>query len=58
MLNVLVTNLTKFFDVISQHVHLIVGARVGLGDGRHPATHMEGFSYALRLGPWQSDYLV
>ena len=47
--------LTKFFDVIAQNVHPIVGPRVGLGDAGHLATHTEGFSYALPLGPWQSD---
>ena len=35
-----------------------MGARVGLGDDGHLATHTEGFSYALPLGRWQSDSLA
>ena len=58
VVDVLVTDLAKFFDAITQDVHLIVGARVGLGDAGHVATHIEGVSYALPLGPWQSDPLA
>ena len=52
---VLVTDFAKLFDVIAQDVHLIAGARVGLGDGGHVATHTEGFSHTLPLGLWQSE---
>ena len=52
--DVLITDLAKFFDVIAQDIHPIVGARVGLGEADHLATHTEGFSYTLPLGPWQS----
>ena len=52
VVDVLVTELTKFFDFIAQNVHPIVGARMSLGDEGHSATHIEGFSYALPLGPW------
>ena len=31
LLDVLITDLAKFFDVIGKVVHPIVGARVGLG---------------------------
>ena len=51
VLDVLITDLTKFFDIITHDVHPIVGAHVGLGDASHRATHTEGFSCALPLGP-------
>ena len=53
VVDVLITDLAKFFDVIAQDVHPIVGARVGLGEADRLATHSEGFSYTLPLGPWQ-----
>ena len=56
--DVLITDLAKFFDVIAQDIHPIVGARVGLGEADHLATHTEGFSYTLPLGPWQSHTLT
>ena len=31
--------------------HQVVDVRVGLGEGGHQATHREGFSYALPVGP-------
>ena len=31
---------------------------MGLGDAGHLATHTEGFSFALALGPWQWDTLA
>ena len=52
--DILVTDLAKLFDVIGQDNHPIVGAQVGLGDAGHLASHTEGFSCALPLGPWQS----
>ena len=55
---VLITDLAKFFDVIAQDVHSIVGARVSLGEVDHPATHTEGFSFTLPLGPWPSSALA
>ena len=58
VVDVLVTNLAKFFDVIACYVHPIVGARPGLGDESPLATHIEGVSYTLPLGPWQSDSLA
>ena len=58
VVDVLITDLAKFFDVIAQDVHPIVGARVGLGEETHLATHTEGFSYTLPLGPWQSAPLA
>ena len=58
VVGVLITDLAKFFDVIAQVVHSIVGAHVGLGEASHLATHTEGFSYALPLGPWQSSTLA
>ena len=58
VVDVLITDLAKFFDVITQDVHPIVGARVGLGEADHLATHTEGFSYTLPLGPWQSSTLA
>ena len=58
VVDVLITDLAKFFDVIAQDVHPIVGAHVGLGEASHVATHTEGFSYALPLGPWQSNTLA
>ena len=58
VVDVLITDLAKFFDVIPQDVHPIVGARVGLGEADHLATHTEGFSYTLPLGPWQSSTLA
>ena len=58
IVDVLITDLAEFFEVIAQDVHPIVGARVGLGDTSHLATHTEGFSYALPLDPWQSVTLA
>ena len=55
VVDVLITDLAKFFDVITQDVHPIVGARVGLGEA---GTHTEGFLYALPLGPWQPSTLT
>ena len=43
ILDVLITDLVKFFDVIAQDIHPIVRARVGLGEADHLATHTEGF---------------
>ena len=57
-MDVLITDLAKFFDVIAQDIHPIVGARVGLGEADHLASHTEGFSYTLPLGPWQSSTLT
>ena len=51
--DVLITDLAKFFNVIAQDVHPIVGARVGMGEVDHLATHAEGFSYTRPLGPSQ-----
>ena len=39
IVDVLITDLAKFFDVIAQDIHPIVGARVGLGEADHLATH-------------------
>ena len=58
VVDVPITDVAKFFDVIAQDVHPIVGARVGLGEADHLATHTEGFSYTLPLGPWQSSTLA
>ena len=44
--------------MIAHDVHPIVGARAGLGEADHVATHTEGFSYTLPLGPWQSSTLT
>ena len=51
VVDVLITDLAKFFDAIAQDPHLIVGARVGLANTGHLATNTEGVSYALPLGP-------
>ena len=58
VVDVLITDLAKFFDVIAEDVHPSVGTRVGLGEVGHLATHMVGFSYALPLGPWQPSTLT
>ena len=58
IVDVMIMDLAKFFDVIAQDIHPIVGARVGLGEAYHLATHTEGFSYTLPLGPWQSHTLT
>ena len=58
VVDVLITDLAKFFDMIAQDVHPIVGVRVGLGEVDHLATRTEGFSYTLPLGPWQSSTLA
>ena len=47
IVDVLIKDLAKFFDVIAQDIHPIVGARVCLGEADHLATHTEGFSYTL-----------
>ena len=52
VVDVLITDVAKFFGVIAKDVHPIIGAHVGLGEASHLATHTEGFSYALPLGPW------
>ena len=57
VVDVLITDLAKFFDVIAQDIPPIVGARVCLGEAGHLATHTEGFSYTLPLGPWQCSTL-
>ena len=41
LVDVLITDPGKFFDVIAQDVHPNVGARVGLGEAGHLATHTE-----------------
>ena len=51
VVDVLVTDLAKYFNVIGHDVHPIMGARAGLGDEGHLATYTEGFSYTLPLGP-------
>ena len=51
MVDVLVIDLAKVFDVIAQDVYPIIGARVGLADTGHLATHTDNFSYALPPGP-------
>ena len=56
--DLLVTDLAKFFDIIAQDVHPLVGACVGLRDEGHLATHTEGFSFTLPLGPRQADSLA
>ena len=62
VVDVLITDFAKFFDVIAQDVHgrmhPIVGARVSLGEDDHLATHTEGFLHTLPLGPWQSSTLA
>ena len=58
VVDVPITDLAKFFDVIARGVHPIVGAQVGVGETDHLATHAEGFSYTLPLGPWQSSTLT
>ena len=58
MVDVLITDLAKYLEVIAQEVHPIVGARVGIGKADHLATDTEGFSYTLPLGPWQSSTLT
>ena len=35
-----------------------MGARVGLVEADHLATHTKGLSYTLPLGPWQSSTLA
>ena len=55
LVDILITDLAKFFNVIAHGIHPIVGARVGQVKARHLATHLEGFSYTLPLGPWQSS---
>ena len=44
VVNVLITGLAKYFDVIAQDIDPIVGAWVGLGEDDHLATHTGGFS--------------
>ena len=58
MVDVLITDLVKFFDVIAQDIHPIVGARVGLGEADQRATHTEWFSYTVPLGPCQLSTLT
>ena len=58
VVDVLITNLATFFDVIAEDVHLIVAVRVGPGEANHLATHTEGFSYTLPWGPWPSSTLA
>ena len=58
VVDVLITDLAKYFDVIAREIHPIVGAWVGLGEADHLATHTEAFSYTLPLGPWQSSTLA
>ena len=58
VVNVMITDVAKFFNEIAQDIHPIAGAQVGLLEAHHLATHTEGFSYTLPLGPWQSSRLA
>ena len=56
-LEILITDLSKFFDVIPQDMHPVVGAWVGLGTYKELRSHTEGYSYILPLGDLQSPEL-
>ena len=56
-LEILITDLSKFFDVIPQDMHPVVGAWVGLGTYEELRSHTEGYSYILPLGDLQSPEL-
>ena len=52
-LEILITDLSKFFDVIPQDMHPVVGAWVGLGTYDELRSHTEGYRYILPLGDLQ-----
>ena len=58
IVDVLITDLAKFLDMIVQDIHPIVESQVGLGEADHLAGHTEAFSYTSALGPWQSSTLA
>ena len=57
-LEVLITDLSKFFDVIPQDMHPLVGAWIGLGTYEELRAHTEGYSYVVPLGDIQSPELL
>ena len=56
-MEVLITDLSKFFDVIPQDMHPLVGAGIGLGTYEELRAHTEGYSYVVPLGDIQSPEL-
>ena len=56
-LEVLITDLSKFFDVITQDMHALVGAWIGLGTYGELRAQTEGYSYVVPLGDIQSPEL-
>ena len=57
-LEVLITDLSKFFDVIPQDMHPLVAAWIGLGTYEELRAHTEGYSYVVPLGDIQSPELL
>ena len=51
IVDVLISNLAKYFDIIAQDVHPVVGSHLGLGTADHLSTHTEEYKYTMPLGP-------
>ena len=51
VVDVLITDLAKYFDVIAQDVHPVVSSHIGLGTKDHLFTHTEGYHYTIPLEP-------
>ena len=56
-LEVLITDLSKFFNVMPQDMHPLVGAWIGLGTYEESGAHTEGYSYLVPLWDIQSPEL-
>ena len=57
VVDVLITNLAKYFDTIAPDVHPVVGCHRGLGTKVHLFAH-EGYKYTMPLRPlhnWMLD---
>ena len=52
-----ISDLAKYFDVIAQDVHSIVGNHVGLSTTDHLCGLTEGYKYTMPLGALQSRML-
>ena len=57
MVDVIITDLAKYFNVVAKNDHQVVGSRIGLGTMDHQSAHKEGYMYTMPLGPLQSKLL-
>ena len=50
VVDVLITHRAKYFDVLAQDVHPVVGSCIGLGRVDHLFAHTEGYKYTTPVG--------